>query len=273
MESFEQYLKSIDGLERITPAREKELSFIIQNSSDKAEVNKAKKEFTEANLTLVISRAVKFKKSYNGPLTLMDFISEGNIALLKSVEGYNAQLFPDGVFSTYAVSIIDRYLYRSVWMNSFIKIPESHLVYLRKLRSLTNEYQEEGKELTDQIITQKLEISVSLLKRLKDGMSAKYTNSLETLTNDKGESIWADMIPDENVADPSEGISTNFLRVYLDKYLERLTPRQKRAVELRHLCSEVMTYDEISKELGVSSEQARQVYLLGMRRLRRYMLK
>jgi len=273
MDSFNQYLKSIQEYKRITTDREKELSSIIQTGIDEVVVEKAKKELIVANLLLVISRATKFYHKSPKSITLLDLISEGNMGLMRAAEGYNAEKNPEASFCVYAVAVIDNYLYRAIWMSSFIRVPESHAVYVGKLRDLMEEYKKNGNELTDEIIIQRLEISVELLKRLKGGMLAKAVTSLEDFENVAGESVWADVMKDSSAADPSDKITAETQLSCLGDYLKRLSLQQRKAVELRHLHPYPLTYEEMSKKLGITAEGARQIYLVAMRKLRYYMMK
>src|SRR5947199_9817458 len=87
------YLKQINGSPLLTADEEKALARRIINDNDPA----ARERMVRSNLRLVVNIA----KHYVGRgLTLPDLIEEGNIGLLKAVEGFDPE--NGSRFSTYA---------------------------------------------------------------------------------------------------------------------------------------------------------------------------
>src|SRR5215475_11870110 len=87
------YLNQINRAPLLTAEREKELARRIIRENDPG----ARDEMVRSNLRLVVNLA---KNYTNRGLALQDLIEEGNIGLLKAVEGFNPEM--NIRFSTYA---------------------------------------------------------------------------------------------------------------------------------------------------------------------------
>src|ERR1043165_3588969 len=87
------YLNQINHVPLLTAEREKELARRLIRENDPS----AREEMVRSNLRLVVNIA---KNYTNRGLALQDLIEEGNLGLLKAVEGFNPEL--NIRFSTYA---------------------------------------------------------------------------------------------------------------------------------------------------------------------------
>ena len=76
------YLKQINEVSLLTPDEEKELGWRIINDNDQG----AKERMIKANLRLVVSISKNY--AHRG-LSLADLIEEGNIGLIRAVEGFD----------------------------------------------------------------------------------------------------------------------------------------------------------------------------------------
>src|SRR6201995_1376560 len=98
---LETYLREINETPLLNADMEKELAYRIEKGD-----NEARDQMVRANLRLVVNIA----RSYTGKgLGLQDLIEEGNLGLLRAVEGFDPGM--NTRFSTYA----------SYWMKQSIK--------------------------------------------------------------------------------------------------------------------------------------------------------
>jgi len=225
----EDYLKSINNYPRITVERERVLSDIIQNGKDTKKIEKAREEFIQANLALVVSRAKKFMKRYHGSLSFMDIVEEGNIGLVRAVDLYDIKHSSNVVFGTYASYCIDSKIQRAIHLDAMIHIPVAHYKYQYELKKLEDKY---GEELTDEIIIKELAIFPTYLEAIRDGVKSKSFSiedwEFEGQRSHKrgyyGDIKWEDVV----------GVDTSHIENLhrdLCGYIKKLKPRDQKIVE------------------------------------------
>ena len=125
---LETYLREINETALLTAREEKELSNRISNGE-----KEARDRMVRANLRLVVNIA----RAYTGKgLPLQDLIEEGNLGLLRAVEGFDPDM--NTRFSTYASYWIKQSIKRAL-INSAktIRIPAYMVELLTKWRRAT----------------------------------------------------------------------------------------------------------------------------------------
>src|SRR5436190_10633231 len=101
---LETYLREINEMALLTADEEKELAHRIADGDDRA-----RDRMVRANLRLVVNIA----RGYVGKgLSLQDLIEEGNLGLMRAVEGFDASM--NTRFSTYAVYWIKQSIKRAL---------------------------------------------------------------------------------------------------------------------------------------------------------------
>lgn len=277
-DSYDQYIKDIKAIPRITVEREQELARIIQSNSNDKEVEKAVNELVSSNLLLVVKFAREaYERCYSrnkGKSLLMDLIEEGNIALMRA-----AQLFkPEHVkFSTYASSCIQSKLKRSASeITNLIHIPEWHKKYHIQIAALKREY---GENISDDFIISQINISPEMYSKIVEG---KKNSSLTMLD---GIEEWQDFV----CVDPestTEDVSNKDLREHIMEIVNRTiekTVNSKRRKVLSERERDVLmsfsfdpkldTFDTLGKSINISRERVRQIYQKAIRNLKNYLIK
>jgi RNA polymerase primary sigma factor len=278
--AYEIYMKEISQHPRIDPAREVELSNIIQNSEVSQNREQAIDQLIHANLLLVVHCLKDFEKRLNSPsarITRMDLIAEGNIGLMKAARRFNATHNDNDNdtksspirFSTYACKCIKNRMRRALKLARFIHIPEHHFGYWSKMQSLSNDH--DG-AISDETMRKQLDVSEDVLGLLKQSSTSK-TCMLEDLSsreNDGGG--WHEFIPNTSASCPAKETGLNDMRSFLFTEMSKLPPRTQNMISMMYFNEKKhVTLKDLSRKYGISSERCRQVCSQGINRLRRQM--
>src|SRR5438105_7038632 len=147
----ETYLREINETALLNAQEEKQLAYRIENGD-----GEARDRMVRANLRLVVNIA----RSYTGKgLALQDLIEEGNLGLLRAVEGFDPAM--NTRFSTYASYWIKQSIKRALVNTAkTIRIPAYMVELLTKWRRASAELQEElGRTPTQEEVAQALNLS------------------------------------------------------------------------------------------------------------------
>src|SRR5207302_2408118 len=184
---LETYLREINETALLTANEEKELAYRIHEGE-----TAARDRMVRANLRLVVNIA----RSYTGKgLPLQDLIEEGNLGLLRAVEGFDPTM--NTRFSTYASYWIKQSIKRAL-INSAktIRIPAYMVELLTKWRRATTKLVDELKRTpTPEEIAAELGIAKKKLKIVKKAIQL-YNATPQTEQSDAGWSL-GEMVADE----------------------------------------------------------------------------
>ena len=157
--TFQLYWEEVSRIPLLTAEQERMLFLRIAEGDEKA-----KNDVIEANLRLVVSIAVKYKKS---PLDFPTLVQEGNLGLIKAVE-----MFDDSRgfrFSTYATWWIRKYILNAInKQGRLIVLPDAVLARIRKLNDTTEQLEKKyGGTPTDELLAYSLGTTVEKIIEIK----------------------------------------------------------------------------------------------------------
>src|SRR5688500_9596800 len=191
---LETYLREINETPLLSAKEERELATLIGQGDVRA-----RDRMVRANLRLVVNIA----RGYAGKgLSLQDLIEEGNLGLLRAVEGFDPAVGTR--FSTYASYWIKQSIKRAL-INSAktIRIPAYMVELLSKWRRATARLTEElGRTPTPEEIARVLGLQKKKLPIIKKAIRI-YNSAPQT---DQSEAAWSlgEIVMDERLKNPEE---------------------------------------------------------------------
>jgi RNA polymerase primary sigma factor len=216
----------------------------------------ARDQMVRANLRLVVNIA----RGYTGKgLALQDLIEEGNLGLLRAVEGFDPNM--NTRFSTYASYWIKQSIKRALVNTAkTIRIPAYMVELLAKWRRATNQLNDElGRPPTNEEIAKLLGLPKKKLSIIKKAI--RVYNS--TPQSDQTEAGWTidEMLMDGRTKTPdAEMVENDDLRQVV-ALLDKMDPREATVLRMRFGLNdeEPKTLKEIGESLGLTRERVRQI--------------
>src|SRR5260370_19959396 len=248
---MELYLREINEAPLLDAEEEKELARRIKDGD-----SEARDQLVRANLRLVVNIARQYIANGVG---LQDLIEEGNLGLLRAVEGFDATM--NTRFSTYGSYWIKQSMRRAVVNTArTIRIPAYMVELLTKWRRATVKLQEElGRPPTQEEVARSMNLSVKKLSMIRKAI--RSNNAIPQSDQDEtGRSLDELAIDTHNKAPEAAMTRVEDLRQVRD-LLARLGVREATVLRLRCglYVEEPKTLKEVGECLGLTREHARQV--------------
>jgi RNA polymerase primary sigma factor len=248
---LETYLREINETALLTADEEKTLARRIAVGD-----TEARDQMVRANLRLVVNIA----RGYTGKgLALQDLIEEGNLGLLRAVEGFDPNM--NTRFSTYASYWIKQSIKRALVNTAkTIRIPAYMVELLAKWRRATNQLTDElGRPPTNEETAKFLGLPKKKLNIIKKAIRV-YNSAPQTDQTEAGWSI-DEMLSDGRTKTPdTEMVENDDLRQVMH-LLDKMDPREATVLQMRFGLNdeEPKTLKEIGESLGLTRERVRQI--------------
>jgi RNA polymerase primary sigma factor len=268
------YLRQINDAPLLSAEEEKRLAGIVRYGQQVAELF-ARKEVTfsereqaesesaaardtmvKSNLRLVVNIAKKYAKR---GVPLNDLINEGNLGLIRAVEGFDPD--QNTRFSTYASWWIKQSIKRSL-INSDkpIHIPAYMVEMISRFREAREQFVEtEGRPPTTAELAKRMEMTVGKLDHIRSAVKA-----VSTPTNDadgaNGQSL-TESIADFRTPLPEDALFNEHESAKIARLLGDLEDRESKILRMRYGLDgqEPMTLKEIGVAIHLTRERVRQI--------------
>lgn len=252
--TLQTYLHEINRYPLLTAEEERELGWKIINDQCPA----ARERMIMSNLRLVVSIAKKYN---NRGLPITDLIEEGNIGLMRAVEGFDPA--QGARFSTYGSWWIKQGIKRALMnANQPIHIPAYMVELIAKWKMHSRLLKAElGHEPSMEQLAEAMDLPLKKILIIK--RAVRVFNSPNQAPRDiDGESVGLEgIIADYRAGTPDDkSLRTEELGI-LRRLMETIDDREAEILKLRFGLdgSEPLTLKEIAAEVGISRERVRQI--------------
>lgn len=261
------YLNQINSVSLLSAEEEKQLGWRIVNDDDAS----AKESMVVANLRLVISIA---KQYANRGVPLADLIEEGNLGLIRAVDGFDPA---QGTrFSTYAAWWIKQTIRRMLsGAAQPIHVPAYMVELVQRMRTATRALEERLRRPPSPAeLARALKLPARKIIAIRRAMKAMACPA-HAPTGLDGQAIdFAELLADTGGTKPEATLIRREQCDLVLRLLESMSERDARIVRLRFGLEGMTprTLKDVGLEIGLTRERVRQIEAQTLQRLQRLLL-
>lgn len=248
------YLKQINEVPLLNAEEEKQLGWAIINDN----CPRSRERMIRANLRLVVSIA---KNYANRGLHLQDLIEEGNVGLLRAVEGFDPA--QGARFSTYASWWIKQAIKRAL-INAVqpIHVPAYMVELIARWKQASQKLERVlGRPPSMPELAEEMQLPVKKLRIIKRAVKA-FRAPAQAPLDDNGDVMnISDLVADERAGPPEDSVLRDDELKTIRRLLDAIDEREARVLRLRFGLDgqEPLTLKQIATEVGISRERVRQI--------------
>ncbi len=289
------YLRQINEAPLLNAAEEQELATIVRRGQSVADrfargevsyqerervesdASVARERMVKSNLRLVVNIAKKYAKR---GVPLNDLINEGNLGLIRAVEGFDPA--QQTRFSTYASWWIKQAIKRSlINSDNAVHIPAYMVEMISRFREAREQFLEtEGRPPTVDELAERLEMSVSKVDHIRSAVKAV---SAPTQDADDGSGMGlTEALPDPKTLRPDEQLIGESEADKIMHLLDALDDREKLILRMRYGLPDPdappigelvpLTLKEIGEKIHLTRERVRQIECEALRKIKEHLI-